>query len=375
MNRIWRVARIVLIAVGALVALFVLLLFYLWASGRIWYPRQRSRVETLTEQSTVMIDEDRLAVTPLDDSLPLDSLRLVASHNSYHLEPDWIRRVLIGLPEPEEPAKLRYSHQLLWDQLDNGVRSFELDVRARRNRFTITHVPLVDNRGPNPDFALALSEIGTWSQRRPGHVPIIVLLELKSDWMFLDPGLKEWDAGALDRLDALVASTIPADQLLTPAMVLRDAASLTAAIDRYGWPTLGETRGRIMFVVHTDEAIDPLFVAGDPSLSGRSLFTSQSGETAVSDPGSAADNPRPDAIVAIHNDPDPDAIAALTARHLLVRTRADGDGSATPEQRAAALATGAQIISTDLPPGNPNDPALGVVEFAPGKTLLQVRSR
>jgi len=225
----------------------------------------------------------------------------------------------------------------------------------------------VDNRGPNPDLPLALREIALWSQRRPGHVPIIVLMELKSDWMFLDPGLQSWDAAALERLDGLVTSAIPDDQLLAPAMVLRDAASLTQAINRYGWPTLADTRGRIIFVVHTNEKIDQLYLAADPGLSERPMFTSRPGGELPAE-GAA----RPDAVFVIHNDPNPNSIAALTAAGLIVRTRADGDGSFTAPQRAAALASGAQIISTDLPPGHPNDPARGVVEFAPGKTLAQV---
>ena len=84
------------------------------------------------------------------------------------------------------------------------------------------------------------------------------------------------------------------------------------------------------------------------------------------------DADRPDAAVAVHNEPTIEAIGELIAIGLLVRTRADGDGLATAEQRAAAFSSGSQIISTDLPPGHPNDPAKGVVEFAPGKTLEQV---
>ncbi|MEE8441755.1 MAG: Ca2+-dependent phosphoinositide-specific phospholipase C [Spirochaetia bacterium] len=96
------------------------------------------------------------------------------------------------------------------------------------------------------------------------------------------------------------------------------------------------------------------------------MFTSRPGE------GPPSGVARPDAVVVIHNDPDPNSIAVLTAAGLIVRTRADGDGSFTPGQRMAAPASGAQIISTDLPPGHPNDSDLGVVEFAPGKTLTQV---
>jgi len=326
MSAFRNVTRIVLIVLGSLLALFLILLLYLWLSGRVWYPRQRSRVAELESRPVVELDEDAFAVQPLDNRLPLNSVRVIATHNSYHREPDWIRRALIGLAEPEEPAKLRYSHQTLWDQLENGVRGFELDVRARRNRFTITHVPLVDNRGPNPDFSLALRELVLWSERHPGHVPLFVLLELKSDWMFLDPGLKQWDAATLDRLDEVVEEAVPAEMLLTPATVRHDAPAMVDAIARYGWPPLAEVRGKIMFIVHTDDSIDPLYVDGDPALTGRPMFTSRSGESDPTRP--AAD--RPDALVVIHNDPDPGAIAVLVAQDLLVRTRADGDGSATP---------------------------------------------
>jgi len=92
MNRIWKVARVALIGLASLTALFLILLIYLWASGRVWYPRQRGRVEALTEQPFGLIDEDERALGPLDDSLPLNSLRMIASHNSYHLEPEVFRR-------------------------------------------------------------------------------------------------------------------------------------------------------------------------------------------------------------------------------------------------------------------------------------------
>jgi hypothetical protein len=362
MIRLRSVGRVALIVIAALVALFALLLAYLWLSGRVWYPRQRSRVAELDREATVALDEDLISISPLDDDGQLSSLRMIASHNSYHREPDAVRRALIDFVEPGTASTLRYSHQPLWDQLENGVRSFELDVRARRNRFTITHVPLVDNTGPHPDFALTLREIVLWSERRPGHVPVIVLLELKSDYMFLDPGLVDWDADALRRLDDVVRDVIPPERLLTPAMVRGDYRSLTEAVQQAGWPTLRESRNRIMLVVHTDAQIDPLYIADDPGLAERPMFTSR--------PGSL-ESARPDAVVVIHNDPNIAAIERLLAQNMLVRTRADADGSAPPDQLAAALASGAQIISTDFPPGHPDVQGPGIVEFAPCRTLAQ----
>lgn len=358
-----RVVRIALVIVGALALVFALLLLYLWASGRVWYPRQRARVSDLATEQTLPVDEDSHAVAPLDSALPYNQLRMVASHNSYHLEPDPIRKFAVGLVEPEEPAKLSYSHQPLWDQLENGIRSFELDIRARRKRFTVTHVPLVDSRGPHPDFPLTLQEILIWSERRPGHVPIVILLELKSDWMFLDPGLLAWEADTLDRLDSAIRSVIPSDKLLTPELIRGNAPTLIDAIETSGWPSLAALRGMIAFVLHTDSEIDPLYVAGDETLSGRAMFTS-----------ARAGDDRPDALFVIHNEPEVAVIRDLVASGRIVRTRADADANASPEQQQRAIASGAQIVSTDRPPGHPNDPERGVMSFGSGATLLQMEA-
>ena len=92
-----RILRIVLIALAVVVAVFLLLLAYLGITRQVWYPRQRARIEELRQLEAVSFDEDRFAVEPLDDSLSMNRLQMVATHNSYHLEPDWIRKTLAGL--------------------------------------------------------------------------------------------------------------------------------------------------------------------------------------------------------------------------------------------------------------------------------------
>ncbi|TFH03664.1 MAG: hypothetical protein E4H09_04855 [Spirochaetales bacterium] len=360
MNIALRIGKIVLIVVAAIVAVVAVLLLYLTLSARVWYPRQRGRVQEVREQPIEKLDEDRFAVAPLDDQLPMNRLQMIATHNSYHLEPEWIRKALIGIVEPEEPAKLSYSHRPLWDQLQGGIRSFELDVRYNGSRFTITHVPLVDSRGPHPDFVLALAEIVAWSERHPGHVPIVVLLELKSDWMFLNPFLKEWDSDALAKLDGVIRSSIPSGRLLTPDRVRGTRLTLSAAIRAEGWPALGEVRDTIMVILHTDDALDPLYVNVDPSLAGRPMFTSF-----------RPDAPREDAVIVIHNDPDQASIAELTSRGFLVRTRADGDGVSGGPDRSEALGSRAQLISTAYPPGHINGERGETVSFSSGATLQQ----
>jgi hypothetical protein len=63
----------------------------------------------------------------------------------------------------------------------------------------------------------------------------------------------------------------------------------------------------------------------------------------------------PDAGVAVADDPVADGtrIKDLLAKGFLVRTRADADGSHDPAGLAAALASGAQVVSTDFPPSYP----------------------
>ncbi len=362
-----RPVRIVVIVLSSVVALVLLLFFYLWITHAVWYPRQRAHIRDITEIPLRPADEDRFSSVPLDDAIPYNNLRMIATHNSYHTEPDALRRFLIGLVEPEERTKLAYSHRPLWEQLESGIRSFELDVRYSRTlfggeRYRIIHAPLVDNRGMNPDLRLALQEIALWSERRPGHVPVVVLLELKSDWMILDPRLKPWDRAALAGLDELITESITADRLFTPDDLRGGADSPGAAIQQRGWPSLGEMRGHIILVLHANDQLDPLYVESDPALTGRPMFTS-----------SSPDGLRPDALFVIHNEPIVESIDALVEADLIVRTRSDGDGELVPEVRNRALASAAQIVSTDVPPGHVNDPSLTPTAFATGKTLTVTR--
>jgi hypothetical protein len=191
---------------------------------------------------------------------------------------------------------------------------------------------------------------------------VIVLLELKEDWSLLRPGLRPFDKAALDRLDAELKSSFAPEQLLTPDEVRGDAATLEQAIRSRGWPLLRAVRGRFLFVLHENEVHRKLFLSGNPLLAGRAMFT-------CAPPGS------PDAGVALRNDPlaDRSEIAKLVRMGYLVRTRADADLVADPQQRAAALSSGAQIISTDFPPSGPRRSSGYVCSFPDNRTV-QVRA-
>ena len=350
------IVRIRVVIFAAAVVVVAGLLLYLRLSFQVDAVRQKARVRQLESFRAVRWDEARFADFPLDGELRLDEIQLVATHNSYHVQPDPLRLFLIGLVEPEEADALRYTHEPLWDQLDAGIRGFELDVRYKRDRFEIVHVPLVGNRGTCPDFTLALREIRLWSDAHPAHLPIVVLFELKADWMQLDPGLRPFTAESLDEMDRLLTAEFPDGRLITPDSVRGTAPTLRDAVANGGWPPVRGLLGKVMFILHENEEYRKLYTSGRPSLEGRVMFT-------CSEPG------EPDAAVMLRNDPNDAEIPNLVSAGYLVRTRADADLDIDATKRHAALASGAQIISTDYPPSEPQEETGYVVDFGGGRTV------
>jgi hypothetical protein len=147
-----------------------------------------------------------------------------------------------------------------------------------------------------------------------------------------------FDAAAAAAIDTEILAVFSQARLITPDEVRGTHATLEEAVLAKEWPTLAAARGRIFFFMQ-GAAVDE-YVAGAPGLVGRLVF-------ADAQPGDAH------AAVVISNDPigGAAAIADLVDRGYIVRTMAD---SGTVQARTgdetsmnAALASGAQIVSTD----------------------------
>jgi hypothetical protein len=190
--------------------------------------------------------------------------------------------------------------------------------------------------------------VRTWSRANPGHVPLLVLLELKATDVVAGAlggvPVPPWDGPALDTLDAEIRAVFRPSELITPDDVRRRALTLEQSVLQRGWPSLGSARGRVMFLMDNDPGVvSAAYTAGRPSLQGRVLFTN-------SRPGS------PDAAFVKRNAPT-DAnlsqIQALVRTGYVVRTRSDeplGTVLSGDETRLrAALTSGAQLVSTDFP--------------------------
>lgn len=263
----------------------------------------------------------------LDDSLRLDQLQAKSTHNSYHVE-----------PEGNVLDDWRYSHVPLDQQLDTqGVRHFELDVRFSEalGVFEVYHLPIVDEQTTCRLLSDCLAAIKGWSDQHCSHHPVVVQLELK------DGQPADVEAYFATLHEELLA-VWPPERIITPASVQGSHGSLAGALQDEGWPTLGEVRGKILFMLDDGGAFQEEYTHGRADLDDRLIFAH-------------ATAGQPFAAVAVINDPvsGATAIADALAAGMLVRTRADA-GSVEPlaedfTRQQAALSSGAHFVTTDYP--------------------------
>jgi Phosphoinositide phospholipase C, Ca2+-dependent len=310
--------------------------------------------------------------------LRMNEIQVIGTHNSYHRELSKAEHgafdAIFG-GAPIYDALLAYSHASLPNQLRRqGVRGMELDLypdpgvglyanpllRQRlgagplpnpewvRPGIKVLHTEDLDYNSTCIRLVTCLSLVRGWSRANPGHVPLLVLLELKAtDTIAAALGgvqVPPWNGGALDALDAEIRSVFRPSELITPDDVRRPGLTLEQSVLRRGWPSLRLSRGRVMFLMDNDPgAISDAYTAGRPSLQGRVLFTN-------SRPG------RPDAAFIKRNEPTDANLAqiqGLVRSGYVVRTRSDEPLSTVlsgDETRLrAALTSGAQLVSTDFP--------------------------
>ncbi len=316
---------------------------------------------------------------PLD--VRLNEVQVLGSHNSYHIQPE--QRILDVLELFEEGLGLglEYTHIPLFEQFENqGIRQIELDVFAdplgglyyqhRALLFfgedpnsgipellqpgtKVLHTQDLDWKTTCLTLVSCLQEVRSWSDANPEHLPIMILIEPKDD-PIPDPVMLGFTvplpigASELDDIDAEIRSVFPDEQMITPDDVRGERATLEEAIRRDGWPSLRETRGRVMFALDNEGSARDAYLAGHPSLAGRVMF-------AIAQP------PAPEAAFVKLNNPIEDLalIQSLVRDGFIVRTRADADTFDARlndfTQQDAALRSGAQFVSTDYPVPDPFD--------------------
>jgi Phosphoinositide phospholipase C, Ca2+-dependent len=308
----------------------------------------------------------------------LNELQAIGTHNSFKREISEAEQAeydeIIATPGDYD-AFLAYSHASIPNQFGlQDVRGLELDLFGdpagglyaeplvrkrlglgplpdlewRRPGIKVLHIADFDYATTCVRFVTCLEQVESWSDANPGHVPMTIMLELKrSDSRAVANGgvvAPAWDAAALDALDAEIRSVFRERDMITPDDVRRPGLTLEQSVLRYGWPSLLESRGQVLFLLDNDPGpIRTAYTAGRPNLEGRAIFTnSRAGQ--------------PDAAFIKRNEPrdaNTAQIQDLVRAGYLVRTRSDIPlatvTSGDTAMLEAALASGAHVISTDFP--------------------------
>jgi Phosphoinositide phospholipase C, Ca2+-dependent len=301
----------------------------------------------------------------------INQIQVLASHNSYHVEPEPALLAALRSALGAAADGFEYTHRPLADELDAGVRQVELDVfvddpaggRYAQPKLVpllgldpvdpaladpglkVLHVQEVDYRSTCPTFVDCMSDIREWSHDHPGHLPIAIQIEAKDDVIPDPAGLGfvqplPWTAPDFATLEAEIRSAFDDDDIISPGEVKGRSRSLADAVRRGRWPTLDEARGQVMFVLDDKGAKRDAYRAQVTDVDDRLIFV----DVPPTDP---------DAAVMVVNDPIGDAarIRELVGQGFIVRTRADADTvearSGDTTRREAAFASGAQYVSTD----------------------------
>jgi len=327
----------------------------------------------------------------------MNDIQVIGSHNSFKARIPTAVMAKIRAAEPRMAEGLDYYHLPLAEQLDRGVRQIEIDIFADpqggryaspkgeawakaagettsfdraamlKPGYKVFHIPDVDYISTCVTLVRCLGEVNRWSRAHPRHLPIMITInaaDTPSQRPEISSPIPLDDEALLDALDGEIRSVLPGKRLITPDEVRGTAASLREAVHTRGWPTLAAARGRIYVLVDVRKAVSDVYRAGHPSLAGRAMF------------GWYPDD-QPESAIQIVQDPliDGERIRRWVGEGVIVRTRTD---AGTVEARSrdyakanAAMASGAQAVSTDYYPGAPDPLHVGFAVTLPGKAMAR----
>lgn len=292
----------------------------------------------------------------LNNGIKYNDLQYIATHNSYKLDLPWISKPIFNLVSilSDDVIKSEYEYTLptLTDQLNNGIRFFEMDVNYMKRKgewqMISCHNAILDGNSHSIDFATALYEFNLWSENNPNHLPVTIFIEPKMDFLFL-PNIKEIGVDGLYELEDMISSTFT-NNLYTPADMLREYDDFTLMLDNDDWPELQDILGKVLFVVFPKYYDN--YNSLNLSLDNQLMFNSMWHHT-------YNDSHKTNTPFVMTNSPystigDDNAIELLLSDNLFVRTRLDFYPVLDEDRIAFAKSSGAQILTTDYPIGNTN---------------------
>lgn len=307
--------------------------------------------------------------TELEAGIKFNEIAFLATHNSYQSESTETTKKLyrslsdltFGLVS-EKTAD--FESETLTNQLESGIRSLEIDIevfdREGDVSFTCMHSPNIEMTTTCYDFELAMKEIAMWSDNNPDHLPITIIIEPKGTFIPLKD-MKKFSIDYADEFDTALRETL-GDKLFTPADMLRDYASFGEMRAADDWCKVKDMLGKVVILLHDCGATEE-YIALDPSFGTQAMFPMLREEDINRDCASFIIMNKPAKLLEIQD--------TILEENLMVRTRTDKFTEITEKRKADALASCANIISTDYPPRTDSTDESYIVSFN-GKTARKV---
>ena len=245
---------------------------------------------TTLRKIAVVISTGWLLLVPLsaqttsvlqDQSLHINQLQLIGTHNSYHAGLAPGEAALLRRQQRSLYQAIDYRHSPLDQQLTAGVRQIELDIfpdpqggrfthplvtspaasaglnsdpegDTQKPGFKVMHLQDLDQRSTCRTLVHCLGIVHSWSRQHPEHLPIFILVDCKTARIPVPSGSVNFESMTPSLFDALqgeILSVFQPGEIITPDRVRGAHATLLEAISTGGWPTLAAARGKVIFLL------------------------------------------------------------------------------------------------------------------------------
>lgn len=288
----------------------------------------------------------------LDEGMRLNELRYLATHNSYKQSISKETEVfydyaLFGACN----GLYDYVFDTVTEQLNNGIRSIEIDLYKHRTAdgfdIKILHNCFTEATTSMADFALGLKELKMWSDYNEGHLPIIVLAEPKTSGIGKFAAM---DEEAFKYAFSLMENIL-GDKLYTPSDAIGDYENFAAMRSADDYPKVSDLTGKFVFLLHESKNKDRFTSLDETLLSQKMFYTAYAASLRKGKSGVYADN----VLFVLANEPAETRDTDFAAENnFIVRTRIDLYHIVSAKRLSTALASGANIMSSDYPPTTSN---------------------